>query len=562
MSQNNVLIVGAGPTGLSLALLLLRNGLSVRIIEKQLQFHPGERGAGIMCRTLELYKLLGILPEILKQSTPCAEYIGYRSSPDDGKPSRIAPFMEHIEDTPARPMHNPRMLGQNLHQQILREHILADYGVEVELGTELRSFEQYADHVVAHTVKTLDSKEENFNVDWLIGADGARSVVRKHLGLTFFGETPTEMEAVIGDIHVVGDSVKDDQILNGWTIWGQFNSGIAVSMRAVPGQNLFSFIIRSQQGLLDVDKLASSREELIKLFYEVTGRTDIQFGELVGMGVWRPNIRMVNEFGKGRVFVAGDASHVHSPTGAQGMNSGVQDSFNLAWKLALVHKGLSPQSILGSYSQERLRVIASTLNKTTELFAKEFSGKQQQTQPTQYFTRGYELRMLGINYRDSTLVLDEKNLENDTEAVDAYRSGDNGMIQGGDRAPDAPSLTHLGHTIGTTLFDIFKSNHHTALIFPGSGDQVCQVRQALETFREYPAGLVKTVLILPGFSCFGILSELSDMAVVDTKGYAHKSYAIEQDEATVVIVRPDGYIGALVTSGSTGIRAYFSRILL
>ncbi|KAF9068403.1 hypothetical protein BDP27DRAFT_1327290 [Rhodocollybia butyracea] len=527
----NVLIVGAGPTGLSLALLLLRNGLSVRIIEKRLQFHPGERGAGILCRTLELYKFLGILPDVLKRSTKSPGHIEYRSSPDDDKPPRLAPFFEPIEDTPARPLHNPRTLGQNHH-------------------------EQHADHVVARIIKIAESKEENSNADWLIGADGARSIVRKELGLTFVGETPTETKAIIGDIHVIGDFLK----LDTWTIWGQLHSGTAVSMRAcrVPGQNLFSFFIRSGEDLLDMDKIASSREELIKLFYKVTGRIDVKFGELVWMGVWRPNIRMVNEFGKGRVFLAGDASHVHSPTGGQGMNSGVQDSFNLAWKLALVHKGLSPRSVLESYSQERLRVVASMLNKTTELFAKEFSGKQQSTP---YLNRGYELRMLGINYRGSHLVLDEKNLENDSETIDAYRSGDDGTVRAGDRAPDAPNLAHLGRTTSIALFDIFKPNHHTALIFYGSGGQTT-AEQALETLREYPSGLVKTIIMLPGFSSFETSPGLSEMIVVDTKGYAHTNYAIEHDKPTVVIVRPDGYIGALVTSGSAGIHNYFSRILV
>lgn len=100
------------------------------------------------------------------------------------------------------------MLGQNRQEQLLRERILADYGIQVELGAELKSFEQQPDHVVAHVVKIVDSKivEESFTVDWLVGADGARGVVRKQLGLTFLGESP-EMDAVTGDIHVLGDSL-------------------------------------------------------------------------------------------------------------------------------------------------------------------------------------------------------------------------------------------------------------------------------------------------------------------------------------------------------------------
>ncbi|KAE9405399.1 hypothetical protein BT96DRAFT_876700 [Gymnopus androsaceus JB14] len=556
----NVLIVGAGPTGLSLALSLLRNGLSVRIIEKQLQFHPGERGAGIQSRTLEIYKFLGILPDLIEQSATSPRNLQYYSAPDDGKPPRFGAFAEPTEDTPARPLHNARMLGQNRHEALVRKHILADYGCQVELGTELRSFEQHHDHVVAHVIRTVNSKqvEETIIANWLVGADGARSVVRTQLGLSFLGESPPAVEAVTGDIYVLGDSVKQDHP-DGWLIWGH-PSSLAVSLRPclVPGQNLFNFyILGGPEHGIDMSKVSSNREELIKVFYDITGRKDIKFGELVWMGLWRPNIRMVDSFGKDRVFVAGDAAHVHSPTGGQGMNSGVQDSFNLAWKLALVHKGLAPKSLLDSYSQERMPVIAAMLNKTTELFRKEFQGKLGQRED---LFRGYELRQLGVNYRGSPFVVDERYTEKD-EVVDPYRSGDDGTVHAGDRAPDAPGLTRLDGEI-TALFDIFKPVQHTALIFPGLAGQEF-VAETLEALREYPTGIVKSVLLLPASSAPSSFPDLADMVLVDSKGYAYTHYVVAQDTPTVVIVRPDGYIGALVTSGKTGIRTYFAdKVLL
>jgi hypothetical protein len=172
--------------------------------------------------------------------------------------------------------------------------------------------------------------------------------------------------------------------------------------------------------------------------------------------------------------------------------------------------------------------------------------------------------MFSINYRDSPLVLDERYPERDPRAVDAYRSGDDGTVQGGDSAPDASCLTHLGETSSTTLFDIFKPSHHTALVFPGSGGQA-SVTQVLEALRESSLGLVRSVLILPESSSFGTPSELVEVVtVVDTEGYAHKNYVIDSQDSrpTVVIVRPDGYVGGVVTSGSMGIRDYFSLILL
>ncbi|KAH7874023.1 uncharacterized protein C8R40DRAFT_1171946 [Lentinula edodes] len=524
----NVLIVGAGPSGLSLALLLLRNGLSVRIVEKQLQFHPGERGAGIQPRTLELYKLLGILPDIIDRSSPPPTNLRSFAMPDDGKPPNLTPIAQSLVNTPDRPLINARMLGQNRQEQLLREHIFADYGIQVELGTEL------------------------------FGADGARGVVRKQLGLTFLGESP-EMDAVTGDIYVLGDPLDHLD----FSIWRQSDQAepVIVSMRpcAVQGKNLYQFLIGGGKRKLDIDKISSGRKEMVKAFHELTGRRDIEFGELVWMGLWRPNIRMVDRFGEGRVFLVGDAAHVHSPTGGQGMNSSVQDSFNLAWKLALAQKKLAPQSLLNSYSQERLPVIAAMLNKTTELFQKEFVGKVGQKQE---FVRGYELRQLGINYRGAPLVSDEKYTDKD-EVNDPYRSGDDGTVRAGDRAPDAPCLAQLGvnETSSTvSLFDLLNTTQHSALVFPGSTGRDF-ADEVSGTLREYPSNLLKSIFILPRTSSASSFT-LSDMTLVDTEGHAYSGYDVAHDTPTVFIVRPDGYIGALVTSGRLGIRNYFSNIFL
>ncbi|KAJ3765764.1 FAD binding domain-containing protein [Lentinula raphanica] len=565
--STNVLIVGAGPTGLALALLLLQNGLTVRIIEKQSRFHPGERGSGIQPRTLELYRFLGILPDIHSQSAFMPEQIKYYSAPDDGKPPRTSIFMELLKNSPDRPLINTRMLGQNRHEQILREHILTEYDVRVELSTELQSFEQHPDHVLARMIKTNDSKQiqETATVEWLIGADGARSVVRKQLGLSFLGESPA-MEAVTGDIYVEGDTLTRIPI-DEWPTWTRPQSEntkpVLISMRPCksPGKTLYQFFLVGAE--LDSVKISSSREEFIKAFHEITGRRDIGFGELVWIGLWRPNIRMVDKFSNGgRVFISGDAAHVHSPTGGQGMNTGVQDSFNLAWKLALVHKGLAPQSILETYSSERTPVIASMLDMTTKLFKQDFLMTIKNGQRLDSF-RANELRQLGINYRGSTLVLDEKYTDT-AEIPDPYRSGEDGTVRGGDRAPDAPSLTHLGANGDAprkSLLDLFTTTQHTVLIFPGSTGENT-VTETSEALRKYPSGYLKSVLVLPRTDTSNSSSSLVDMTLVDTEGWAYKNYAVAVDTPTVIIVRPDGYIGALVTSGGSGIRKYFSAILL
>ncbi|KAJ3971607.1 FAD binding domain-containing protein [Lentinula raphanica] len=536
--STNVLIVGAGPTGLALALLLLRNGLTVRIIEKQFRFHPGERGSGIQPRTLELYKFLGILPDIHSSSAYMPEQIKYYSAPDDGKPPRTSIFMELLKNSPDRPLINTRMLGQNRHEQILREHILKEYDVRVELSTELQSFEQHPDHVLARMIKTNDSKQiqETATVEWLIGADGARSVVRKQLGLSFLGESPA-MEAVTGDIYVEGDTLTRIPI-DEWPTWtrpqSEDTNPVLISMRPCksPGKTLYQFFLVGAE--LDSVKISSNREEFIKAFHEITGRRDIGFGELVWIGLWRPNIRMVDKFSNGgRVFIAGGGSR------AIPASSYSDTDFFHYWQMQLMFTALLEAGKTFDDNKKRaaIRLVPSQRASSTW-----------DQLSWQHSRSGREI------YADTA------------EIPDPYRSGEDGTARGGDRAPDAPSLTHLGANGDAprkSFFDLFTTTQHTALIFSGlisglTGENT--VTETSEALRKYPSGYLKSVLVLPRTDTSNSSSSLVDMTLVDTEGWAYKNYAVAVDTPTVIIVRPDGYIGALVTSGGSGIRKYFSAI--
>uniref|UniRef100_A0A0W0FJC3 FAD-binding domain-containing protein n=1 Tax=Moniliophthora roreri TaxID=221103 RepID=A0A0W0FJC3_MONRR len=318
-----VLIVGAGPSGLVLALLLCRHGISVRIIDKAPIFMVGQRGAGIMPRTQELYKILGILPQVEKDSCIVLPIRMYPSPEVEGQP----PFsendlMEHFDEKPEYHRINAFMLGQEDHQTILRDILSKEYECHVELSTELVSFTTHPDHVVAQIQKSESSIEE-IRFDWVIGTDGAHSVVRKKLGLTFLGETMDANSLAIGDIEVLQGF--DSSF---WTIWGSpADKMLASRPYSRQNKNYHWFMIGGKN--IDVVKAASDREVLLNYIHETIGKKKFEYGELRTAGPWRANIRMVNKFGEGRVFVAGDAAHVHSPTGAQGLNSGVQDSVSV-----------------------------------------------------------------------------------------------------------------------------------------------------------------------------------------------------------------------------------------
>ncbi|SJL13702.1 uncharacterized protein ARMOST_17150 [Armillaria ostoyae] len=539
----SVLIVGAGPSGLSLALALLQNGVSVRVIDKASTYHIGQKGAGIQPRILELQKFLGVLPDIQKNGGFAPPMIHYLP----GGETKTVEVIAHMENTPDRPCINPIVIGQDVHEEILRGH-LAKYGVEVELGTELVSFEQFHDRVVSCVVKTRDGKrfEESIESQWIIGADGAHGIVRKTLGLTFLGETREGDHFVVGDICIKKPLLDRDL----WHLWGEAATK-SVTLRSFETRDTDKYNIFCMGRDLDAEKMGSGREEFIRAFYEITGRTDIEFGDVIWLSNFQPNVRMVNSYGSGRAFLAGDSAHVHSPTGGQGLNSGIQDAVNLAWKLALVQKGLAPRDLLESYSRERIPVIAAMLNKTSEILIKTFSdGGIGQTLAG--WNRGYELRQFGVNYRTSPIVIDETPVEGD-EAVDPYRSGNDGTIRGGDRAPDAPGLIFVNDpTHKTSLFEIFGTSYHTVLVF--SGDYAA----VLDTLKSYPAGIIKSVVILPQKPT-GVIS--ADYVLVDGDGYAYKHYNMAEKLTKIVLVRPDGIIGGLVCSVD-GLKQYFRGILV
>jgi len=272
------------------------------------------------------------------------------------------------------------------------------------------------------------------------------------------------------------------------------------------------------------------------------------------MSYFRPNIRMVNKFSEGRVFVAGDAAHVHSPTGGQGLNSGVQDAFNLGWKLALVQKGLADKSLLETYSAERLPVISEMLGVTTSILDKTIASKDGQTE------RSPILFMLGINCRFSTIVLDEFVTSVEEKPINAYGVLDEGHLEAGDRAPDAPNMLQVGRAEpgATTLFSLYRPWYHTILVFAPSLADATPVLGALEA---YDKSVVRSAVVLPSSASVTSVASPADLVLVDQEGHAYSAYLMEAGQTKVFVIRPDGVIGAIV-HGTEGMKKYFSKIFV
>jgi len=474
----DVLICGAGAAGLTLAIDLARRGVRFRLIDKIEEPFRGSRGKGIQPRTQEIFEDLGILDRVVARGGVYPPRREYRSDGSYVDSDLIEPF----ESTPAEPYHMPLMLPQFLTERVMRER-LAELGHAVEFGCELIGFEQ-DDEGVSARVSTKRG-EEQIRVRYLIGADGGRSFVRNAIEVGFPGKT-LGVRALVADVVLTGLDR---------TAWHNFNSGSMETQLGVcplAGTDLFQL-----QAPIPVEgDVDLSARGLAAMVAERTGRADIRIESVSWASAYNMNARLADRFRVGRVLLVGDAAHIHPPTGGQGLNTSVQDAYNLGWKLDAVIGGRW-DALLDTYEDERRPVAASVLGLSTKLLDAAKRGEVR---------RGREVHQLDIGYPASSLALE-------------MPSRDNGVLAG-NRAPDAPIRGAGGQ--GKRLFDLFAGPHWTLLGYDVDRDRVCA-----------RAGLrVHT---------FGTRGDL-----IDDRGYFKDAYGVSAGDW--VLVRPDGYIGAIVAS--------------
>ncbi|KAG0708098.1 FAD binding domain-containing protein [Suillus ampliporus] len=539
-----VLVVGAGPAGLVAALTLLQNGIPVRIIERDVKHRIGQRASGIWPRSLELFNFLDI-PEINNLGKPFPLILSYKLG--ETEPPHVESPLPHTEPTPAIPFNVPKMMGQQLQSEILRRH-LDKFPCSIETGTELRSFKQSDEGVTAVLAKKQGDDEilETFDTKWMIGADGSKSTVRKQLGFMFSGETRPEFRIVTGDIHLTSPGL--DRVY--WHRFGDFTDR-CVFLRPTDevGEDGWAFII-FRRGM-DMKNL-SENEELVFETIASMCPMKITFNKLDCASEYRANTRMVNKFSEGRIFLVGDAAHVHSPTGAQGLNSSVQDGFNLCWKLALVEKGFADKSFLETYNEERFPVISEMLGITSSLVTRAMKTGRSNSFPNTL------LYMLGIHCNFSSIVLDEFATPVEGKPINSYRILDEGKLEAGDRAPDAPKLLHVqpGESGLMSLFSIYRPWRHAAIVFAPSPADAAPILAALE---PYDKSLLCSVVILPSSASAIPVASPADFVLLDQEDHAYSAYLVEVTQTKAFVVRPDGVVGAIV-HGAEGIKKYFSRI--
>ncbi|KAF9529786.1 FAD binding domain-containing protein [Crepidotus variabilis] len=557
-----VLVVGAGPSGLVAALSLLRNGIDVRIIDKSFN-QPGQRGAGIIPRSLELLSYLGVYDDVENLAIPVPTIRSYKM-PEGTEQLKEIVMLPHLEPTPAVPYPNALFLGQASLRGLLLKY-LQKAGRSIELGVALKSLEDRGSNGVHATLvhqaseESTELTEEEATFEYVIGADGAKGVVRKLLGLTFLGLKHDE-NFIVGDLVVEGLSTER------WHHWGTV-ADLLISIRPTELEGVFH-LIAGGSNMTNYKEIMSTKESLIKFIKENSGhRHDFEVKDVNCVWHYVVNTRMTETFHKGRVFVIGDACHVHSPFGGQGLNTSVQDAFNLSWKIALAIKGLAPQSLPETYTEERIPVIAEMLDISSHFLKLTVSNAQSADSG---WLRTEVIKQLGVNYRSSSIVIEEE--EEGTTKVDrkdrtfgsAYHPDPSGVLHAGDRAPNAPGLMRIGAGSShqeTSLFKLYDPTRHSVLLFADRMDN--QLKGSPSQLDRYPRDLVRFFVIAGnglGKETHANLITGGYEAYEDLQGHANNIYfANGFEKHGVVIVRPDGVVAARLMTLSK-VEDYFQGI--
>jgi 2-polyprenyl-6-methoxyphenol hydroxylase-like FAD-dependent oxidoreductase len=472
-----VLICGAGAAGLTLALDLARRGVAFRLIDKLPAPFHGSRGKGIQPRSQEVFEDLGVLDRLIAAG---GWYPPQRNYQADGS-YLDSPVADVQAPSAAEPYRRPLLVPQFLTEAVLRERLL-ELGHSPVFGQELIGFEQDDEGVTARIAAA--GQEYTVRARYLIGADGGRSAVRHMLKIDFPGQT-LNMRAIFADVALTG--LERD-------VWHRFNHGASEQQLAIcPLAGTTMFQVQAPVPLEgEVDLSAAG---LTAMIAARSGRQDIQVHSVQWASAYSMNARLADRYRVGRVFLMGDAAHIHPPTGGQGLNTSVQDAYNLGWKLAAVLGGAADR-LLDTYEEERRPVAAGMLGMATRLLDEAKRGNMR---------RGREVQQLDLGYADSSLAL----------AAAPSMEG----VQAGARAPDAP-LRHASGQAGR-LFDVFKGTHWTLL---SAGEVPASVRR-------------------PGLHVHRV-GQHGDL--MDEDGHVGASYDLAAGQQ--VLVRPDGYVGAVLAA--------------
>ena len=523
--SHRILIVGAGPTGMIMAGQLARLDVPVRLIDRLDDPVTTSRAFTIHARTLELLGTMGLAETFLSKSlkTLSMDYHFPQKAADD------VPKLDFSELDSTFPF--CLTIDQADTEAILREHIQG-LGVEVEWGTRLTDFAETPSGVEV----TLEAggRSETAEVDWLVGCDGFYSTVRKQLELPFDGSdyegTMRMMDVPVEGLDVAEDAIhyyiaKDHMLL----------------VNKLPGEN-FRVLISDKNDVAEQVSADAARAEM-------QGVVNKHFGDKVTLGqpVWNTAFRLarrqVNSYRRGRVFLAGDAAHVNSPAGGQGMNVAMQDAFNLGWKLGMVVRGEGKETLLESYEAERAPVAQQMLEGTNYIHSiimahgKGMQERLERMQADDWNKRAVS-QIAGISYTYA-----ERGAElTDLEGV---------RLQVGDRAPDA----HLGEK---RIYDLVAPTGYT-LFYLLNSDAAAQQAQATSAHlaERFKTSFTPWFITPPALS----LETQNGAHVTDPEPFRQRYESLDADH--VYVIRPDCHIDYKgPAQDAAALEAHLERVLV
>jgi 2-polyprenyl-6-methoxyphenol hydroxylase-like FAD-dependent oxidoreductase len=517
---NPVLVVGAGPVGLTMAAALTRQGLRCRLIDKAPEPSQKSKALAIWSRSMELLDGLGVAEKMIAAGNKLSGGSVYA----DGE------RLLHLKtSTDESPFGFPLMLPQSETERLLTEH-LAKKGVTVERQIELLTFGETSDGVRC-VLRHADGHEELMESPWVIGCDGAHSTVRHLLGLEFSGHADPN-DWMLADVHIDGPLAKDEVSL----YWSEKGVIVFFPIGGTRFRMMADQGAATKQTLKAEPTLAEAQAQTDEL-----GPGGLTLLDPLWLSYFRINERKVSDYRKGRAMLAGDAAHIHSPAGGQGMNTGMQDAFNLAWKLALIQEDLGrADALLQSYSIERSAVGDHVLKS-----AEQFTTMATLRSPVKRWLRNHLMPIIGsFHFAQDNLM------RNWTELSINYRHSPlsdekwprlTGGLTAGDRLGDAP-IVSAADGRQTSIFKALLDTRHTLLLLPGTKTDAASVLfQIADNAKKTFPTVLSPHLILKAAAAKQTSVGQDVPTWFDADGRVYQM--LHANAPTFVLVRPDGYIG-------------------
>lgn len=517
----DVLVVGAGPAGLTLTADLLRRGLTVRLIDRAEAPSATSRATSLTPRTLEVLDDLGVAQALLGTGIRITRAEAYQGS----RPTFRLAF------PPSDRTRFPFLLNNSQQQTelVLAERV-RELGGRVERARTLTAFRQERGGVVAHVDGPAGAEE--IRATWLVGADGGRSTVRRTLGIPFRGKESPEETIVLADVLVDWDRTADRL----YTWFNEDGALLAFPFREARRWRLTAALSPAEES--DGRYTEESIEQFTRLYRRRTGDDVTQLSDLTGFSVYRVNQRVVDQYRRGRVLLAGDAAHIHTPAGGLGMNTGIQDAYNLGWRLALAVQ-VGDDRVVDGYEQER-RPVAEALLSSTGGLQRLYSIRDRRVQRARdvalqlVLNAGPTRRAFFAGAGQLDLTYRRRRLPSGPATVHA-----------GDRSPDGPA-TLWPEGSQTWLHDHFRGPDPVVLLLSGTradGPATDRPFRRLTRRAADRAGIVR--VDRPG--AVGP-DESTGVTLLDSSGVLHRRYGAGKPVAAVI--RADGHVAAIGGIGS------------